>query len=218
MQAAVAKPPPTMPSKASCRGPPWALSVFGVSQQRRLLGPEGRGNPVAEEKLKGMGERCLSKSKKRDRKLREHQKREKAEFMEWAKDAADDADEFLETATPFEISRSLAEIGVSTTHRSGIEEILSNIVNELHNQDAPPEAIVREMLTGLVSHWKSELKSKDKSVDLEDLVFLLQTAQHYALKWVSTRIRLDQADIPETPGLRKSSLTDFYPFKKSGES
>lgn len=154
-------------------------------------------------------------SKNKNRKPRElRTEPAKAEFMDWAQDAIDDADEFLENATPFEISRTLAEIGVSTSHRAGIEEILNRAVGEFTQAGASPDEMVRGFLTGVVDHWKSELQVKGKSADMEDLVFLFQAAQHFTLNWVKVRMRADANEVLETPGLSKPTLHDFFPFKK----
>jgi len=152
--------------------------------------------------------------KKRSRKLQEQRmEQRKTEFMDWVQDAVDDADEFLATATPFEISQTLAEIGVSTSHRAGIEETLIRAAGELTQIGASPDEMIRGFLTRIVDHWKSELQAKGKSADMEDLVFLFQAARHFTLNWVKVRMRADANEALETPGRSNPTLHDFFPFK-----
>jgi hypothetical protein len=154
--------------------------------------------------------------KNKNRKLREEWR--KSELMDWAQDAADDAKEFLSTASPLEISRTLAEIGVSTSHRAGVEEILNRVVSELTQAAASPDEMVREFFTRIVELWKSELQIKGKPLEIEDLVFLFQTAQYFTLNWVKVRLRADVDAMPMTPGLLNPALHDLFPFKKLSAS
>ena len=177
------------------------------------MGGEGRGNPWVRGQSAGKAGEVAKASK--NRKLRDQRAAQaKAEFMEWAQDAVDDADEFLETATPFEISRTLAEIGVSTSYRAGIEDVLKRAADEFIKVGASPDEMVRGFLIQVVDQWKSELRAKGKSADMEDLVFLFQAAQHFTLNWVKDRMRADANESLQTPGLSKPTLRDFFPFKK----
>lgn len=158
----------------------------------------------------------MKNSKKHGTKLAKQQLQEtRAEYMGWAQDVMDDVDDFLETATPFEISKALTEIGVSTSHRAGIEEILQQTANERVNSGMQPEEMVREFVTHLLNHWKSELKLKDRSTDMDDFVFLLRTAWYFTCQWITTQVRISANTAPVMPGLLKQIFGDFHALKRS---
>lgn len=136
------------------------------------------------------------KRKEQTKQLRE---REKEEFGEWASDALEDAQEFLNSATPFEISRALSEIGVSTTHRKGIEDILEEAVNDPDQSKLPPAEIIRGFLTHLLNRWKSEIQAKNREYDLDDFALLAETARYYAIPWVATKLAKKEPN--PAPGL-----------------
>lgn len=111
-------------------------------------------------------------------KRKKHRKQQEQLFEEFAgalEDAQEDALDFIETATPFEISETLAEMGASTVHRAGIESFLKNWQPNQADPglDTPYEA--------LVVHWLKEIEHKrgPNTVDMEDDVLLLEIARYF---------------------------------------
>lgn len=92
-------------------------------------------------------------------------------------DAQEDAEAFFETATPFEISRDLSALGVSTSDREGINVIL---LRAWDSSASDPLALrVPQLLRSLVECWVQEIRSKGREPVFEDKIFLTKAAEHF---------------------------------------
>ena len=82
--------------------------------------------------------------------------------------------EFILESTPIEISMNLTTLGVSTTHKDGINKFLREWRPEA-GQDEPLSAF-----EALAEHWEAEIKKKrGTEPDFEDTIFLMEAARHY---------------------------------------
>ncbi len=80
-------------------------------------------------------------------------------------------------ASPFEISSRLPELGVSTTHRAGIEGFLKS----WHPPENDPEGLTAFEVLG--EHWIDEIIAKRcEAPDFEDDVLLVEIARFFWIR------------------------------------
>lgn len=128
-------------------------------------------------------------------------------------DAIIEAQEFFDTATPFEISMALTEAGVTTAHRSGIDELLDQTWKTLRSlPNLPAQESVKRLMQDLIETWETEIGSKNRSkVSLEDRVFLIQATNYFTNQWAKanharTEARLRQNLAQNSPHSLGSAL------------
>ncbi len=124
-------------------------------------------------------------SKKRARRsLTQDEKTAEAYFRALEKQAFD----FLETASPFEISCKLSKHGATTAHRAGIYAILDTLCSSL-------------MLKGeevsssdtLARAWRREVEAKGREPEADDMAFLHVASIKFASEWAEERLAQNEA-------------------------
>ena len=117
--------------------------------------------------------------KKRDRR---DQKHDAEDFLESLEMAIESADDYIRSASPLQISTRLVAMGVTTAHRSGIEDYLKNWTPtaEYPEQDQAFEA--------LAEFWLSEIEKKrgEDSLSFDEDVLLVEIARLFWGRVVGT--------------------------------
>jgi len=96
-------------------------------------------------------------------------------------DAQEDAEAFFETATPFEISRELSDLGVSTSDQEGIKVIVLRAWDS--SASDPIASRVPQLLRSLVECWVEQIRSKGREPAFEDKIFLTKAAEHFIYRF-----------------------------------
>ena len=118
------------------------------------------------------------------KKSRKHQDDVKKSVLSRMDHAMCEADDFLETAIPFEISMALAELGVSTTHRAGIIGIIERVWKDVAVQTMlTPAKRMDNLLRGIFGALEAEIKARNRTIDFEDRIFLTQAIVHFLELW-----------------------------------
>ena len=95
------------------------------------------------------------------------------------------AQEFLDEASPFELSHALADLGVTTAHREGIFAALDRACpNQSFTVPLAPDK--------LYELWKQEIAQKKRTLGFEEAILLLEATKHWVMLW-----RIDQAKTGE---------------------
>ena len=134
---------------------------------------------------------------KKKRSRQKHEQKIEAGMRAHAAEIIEDTEEFLEWASPRDISEALAETGVSTTNRAAIESILDRALLNMINEKPDTRTVSQRGLYALIDQWKAELALKALPRNFDDLVFLLQMAQHFVLEWAAKHLDVSSDELRE---------------------
>lgn len=108
-----------------------------------------------------------------------------AAFDEDVQLAVEMAEDFLEEATPYELSLALTDLGVSTAHRDGIFKAL-DLACPNHSFTTPPA------FDALFQLWKKEAEAKQRVLGFDETILLLEASKHWVMIW-----RIEYAEYEE---------------------
>jgi hypothetical protein len=140
----------------------------------------------------------MSKKKRIEKKI-DHEIAEDL-FQELKAEALD----FLEEATPFEISYELTQRGISTAHKEGIFLLLDANLQSQFAKNQTYSASNDKSQEVIAQTWRKEIESKGRKLTFDDLAFLSVAATHFSMDWSLSRLEMSEARIEELEAAQKS--------------